>query len=91
MKQDDAFELFDLEVVVEKIEGHCTCNMGVGDRFYLRSGKLSLPGRTRLNSSPATAPAARLAWNDPHLKLSLPGAGPLICAAMLPGYKPAQG
>jgi len=43
MKRDDAFKLFDLEVVVEKIEGHCTCNMEVGDRFYLRSGKLSLP------------------------------------------------
>ena len=43
MKRDDAFKLFDLEVVVEKIEGQCTCNMEVGDRFYLRSGKLSLP------------------------------------------------
>ena len=43
MKQSDAFELFDLEIVVEEIEGHCTCNMEVGDRFYLRSGKISLP------------------------------------------------
>lgn len=43
MKEDDAFTLFDLEIVVEKIEGHCTCDMEVGDRFYLRSGKLSLP------------------------------------------------
>jgi uncharacterized repeat protein (TIGR04076 family) len=39
----DQFELFDLEIIVEKIEGHCTCNMVVGDRFFLRSGKLSLP------------------------------------------------
>jgi uncharacterized repeat protein (TIGR04076 family) len=37
------FELYDLEIVVEAIEGHCTCAMQVGDRVYLRSGKLSLP------------------------------------------------
>jgi uncharacterized repeat protein (TIGR04076 family) len=43
MKQNDAFKLFDLEIVVEKIEGQCTCSMKVGDRFYLRSGKLSMP------------------------------------------------
>jgi uncharacterized repeat protein (TIGR04076 family) len=43
MDQDGQFELFDLEIVVEKIEGHCTCNMAVGDRFYLRNGKLSMP------------------------------------------------
>ena len=40
---DDVFELYDLTVVVEKIEGHCTCNMAIGDRFYMRSGKISLP------------------------------------------------
>jgi uncharacterized repeat protein (TIGR04076 family) len=40
---DDQFELYDLAVVVEKIEGHCTCNMAVGECFYLRGGKLSLP------------------------------------------------
>ena len=43
MGQDDEFELFDLEIIVEEIEGHCTCNMAVGDRFYLRSGKISMP------------------------------------------------
>jgi uncharacterized repeat protein (TIGR04076 family) len=44
MTQDsDEFELYDLTVVVEAIEGHCTCAMRVGDCFYLRSGKLSLP------------------------------------------------
>jgi uncharacterized repeat protein (TIGR04076 family) len=43
MNRDDLFTLFDLEIVVEKIDGHCTCNMAVGDRFYLRSGKLSFP------------------------------------------------
>jgi uncharacterized repeat protein (TIGR04076 family) len=37
------FELYDLQVVVEAIDGHCTCTMQVGDAFYLRSGKLSLP------------------------------------------------
>ncbi len=39
----DQFELYDLEVVVEAIEGHCTCAMNVGDKVYLRSGKFSLP------------------------------------------------
>lgn len=39
----DQFELYDLQVVVEAIEGHCTCTMTVGDAFYLRGGKLSLP------------------------------------------------
>jgi len=41
--RDDEFELYDLTVVVEKIEGHCTCNMAEGDRFFMRSGKISLP------------------------------------------------
>jgi uncharacterized repeat protein (TIGR04076 family) len=40
----DEFELYDLAVVVETIEGNCTCAMSVGDHFFLRSGKLSLPG-----------------------------------------------
>jgi uncharacterized repeat protein (TIGR04076 family) len=40
---DDEFELYDLVVVVEAIEGHCTCAMSVGDSFFLRSGKLSFP------------------------------------------------
>ena len=39
----DEFELYDLTVVVEAIEGHCTCAMRVGDCFYLRGGKLSMP------------------------------------------------
>ena len=40
---DDEFELYDLTVVVEKIEGHCTCAMAEGDRFFMRGGKISLP------------------------------------------------
>lgn len=40
---DDVFELYDLAVVVEAIEGNCTCAMRVGDSFFLRGGKLSLP------------------------------------------------
>ncbi|HET7038009.1 MAG TPA: TIGR04076 family protein [Thermomicrobiaceae bacterium] len=45
MKQrDDEFALYDLEVVVEAVNGHCTCAMAVGDRFRLRGGTLSLPG-----------------------------------------------
>jgi uncharacterized repeat protein (TIGR04076 family) len=42
-ERPDEFELYDLAVVVEAIEGQCTCNMRVGDTAYLRSGKLSLP------------------------------------------------
>jgi uncharacterized repeat protein (TIGR04076 family) len=43
MNAPDQFELYDLTISVEAIEGHCTCNMQVGDRFHLRSGKLSIP------------------------------------------------
>lgn len=39
----DQFELYDLKVVVEKIEGNCTCEMAEGDCFYLRGGKISMP------------------------------------------------
>ena len=39
----DTFELYDLDVVVEAIEGNCTCSMAVGDRVHLRGGKISLP------------------------------------------------
>ena len=42
-KQNDEFELYDLEVVVEAIEGHCTCAMSTGDRFFVRGGKIALP------------------------------------------------
>jgi uncharacterized repeat protein (TIGR04076 family) len=41
--RDDTFELYDLAVVVEAIAGDCTCSMRVGDAFFLRGGKLSLP------------------------------------------------
>ncbi len=37
------FELYDLEISVESIEGECTCNMRVGDAVFLKSGKLSIP------------------------------------------------
>ena len=39
----DEFQLYDLTITVESIEGNCTCNMTVGDCFYLRGGKLSMP------------------------------------------------
>jgi uncharacterized repeat protein (TIGR04076 family) len=42
-KRHDEFELYDLAVIVEKIEGHCTCHMEIGDCFYLHNGKVSLP------------------------------------------------
>lgn len=40
---DGNFELYDLQISVEAIEGNCTCKMSVGDCFFLRSGKLSMP------------------------------------------------
>lgn len=43
-ENDGSFALYDLAVIVESISGNCTCNMQVGDCFYLRnSSSLSLP------------------------------------------------
>ena len=36
------FQLYDLKVCVDKIDGRCTCAMNVGDSFYLKGGKLSI-------------------------------------------------
>ncbi len=41
--QNDEFELYDLRVVVESINGNCTCKMNIGDSLDLKGGKLSLP------------------------------------------------
>jgi uncharacterized repeat protein (TIGR04076 family) len=35
-QRPDEFELYDLTVMVEEINGNCTCDMQVGDRFFLR-------------------------------------------------------
>ncbi len=43
--RDDQFELYDLEIMVERIDGNCTCNMTVGDAFYLKGGKISMPNK----------------------------------------------
>ncbi len=43
---NDQFELYDLTVEVEAIDGNCTCSMAVGDCFHLRGGKLSLANDT---------------------------------------------
>jgi uncharacterized repeat protein (TIGR04076 family) len=43
MAGGDTFELYDLALVVEAIEGNCTCSMATGDAVYLRGGKLSMP------------------------------------------------
>ncbi len=40
---EDQFTLYDLVLIVEAIEGNCTCSMTVGDHVFLRGGKLSLP------------------------------------------------
>jgi uncharacterized repeat protein (TIGR04076 family) len=39
----DQFQLYDLKIEVEKIDGQCTCEMKVGDSFFLQGGKISLP------------------------------------------------
>lgn len=41
--RNDQFELYDLTISVEKIDGNCTCNMAIGDAFHLKGGKLSMP------------------------------------------------
>lgn len=41
--REDQFELYDLSVEVESIGGNCTCNMAIGDKFFMKGGKLSLP------------------------------------------------
>lgn len=41
--QNDEFELYDLSVEVESINGNCTCNMNTGDRVFIKGGKLSMP------------------------------------------------
>lgn len=41
--RSDQFELYDLTIRVEKIDGNCTCNMNVGDSFHLKGGKISIP------------------------------------------------
>jgi uncharacterized repeat protein (TIGR04076 family) len=40
----DEFELYDLALVVERIEGRCTCDMRVGDRVDVRGGQLAIAG-----------------------------------------------
>ena len=37
--RDDQFELYDLCISVEAIHGNCTCEMAVGDSFYLKGGE----------------------------------------------------
>jgi len=40
---DDEFELYDLQIVVESITGNCTCQMNVGDVVDLKSGSIHTP------------------------------------------------
>ena len=44
--ESDEFELYDLNVVVESIDGNCTCEMATGDCFYIKGGKISLPEKS---------------------------------------------
>ena len=41
--KSDTFQLYDLSLTVETIEGNCTCNMHLGDRVSVHGGKLSMP------------------------------------------------
>ncbi len=42
----DQFELYYLSIDLEEIKGNCTCNMTIGDTFYLKGGKISLPEKS---------------------------------------------
>ncbi len=42
-KPKHQFILYNLEIVVNEINGNCTCSMAIGDKFYLKGGKFSLP------------------------------------------------
>ena len=63
------FALYDLAVTVERIDGHCTCAMAVGDRVELSGGRLSLPAGQGfcLYALQATLPLlpAKQRQNDP--------------------------
>jgi uncharacterized repeat protein (TIGR04076 family) len=39
----DEFELYDLRISIEAINGACTCDHAIGDAFELKGGKLHLP------------------------------------------------
>ena len=41
--KSNQFNLYDLEIAVERIEGNCTCDMSVGDKFQVKGGKISMP------------------------------------------------
>lgn len=41
--REDQFELYDLKIVVERIDGNCTCKMKEGDSFLIKGGKISIP------------------------------------------------
>ena len=43
ISKNSIFELYQIIVEVKEIKGKCTCNMKVGDKFYLNGGKVSLP------------------------------------------------
>jgi uncharacterized repeat protein (TIGR04076 family) len=43
MSTSENFELFDLRVTIEGIQGRCTCQHAVGDWFEVHGGKVSLP------------------------------------------------
>nr|MCW1969059.1 TIGR04076 family protein [Anaerolineae bacterium] len=39
----DEFELYDLKVSIEQINGNCTCDHKIGDYFEMKGGKVHLP------------------------------------------------
>ena len=64
----DEFELFDLRVSVEEINGTCTCHHLIGDYFEVQGGKLSIPSDSSfclyaLNSAIPLLPAKQRPTN----------------------------
>jgi len=39
----DEFELYDLKISIEAINGICTCDHAIGDSFEMKGGKIYLP------------------------------------------------
>ncbi len=39
----DEFELYDLKISIEAIQGTCTCDHAIGDSFEMKGGKIALP------------------------------------------------
>lgn len=43
LEKNNQFTLYDLEIIVSRIDGTCTCNMSIGDKFLVKGGKILIP------------------------------------------------